>query len=154
MADGVLTSAVIEPADGPPAFERPVHIPPGPAPDDPPPGLDEFFGLRPVDDERGPAVELDLAPHLGNPWGIPHGGTVAVLVDAAAERAVTVGTGGPAATTDLALHFLSPGRVGPLRARGRVLGRRGDGHLVRVTAHDTGRGDALVALAAATVRPA
>ena len=56
-------------------------------------------------------VAIDLADELRNPWGILHGGILAMLVDIAVEHA----TGG--VTTDVVLHFLAPNRVGPVRDR-------------------------------------
>jgi uncharacterized protein (TIGR00369 family) len=144
VADGVLTSAVLEPAGGPPEFPRPLVLvaPAGPDPELP---VLEFFGIR----ARGEAAaELDITDRVRNPWGILHGGAIAVLVDAAASRAV----GGGATVVDVVLHFLRPGRVGPAVARARVLGERRDGHLVRVEVIDTGADDRVMALAVCTVR--
>ena len=70
----------------------------------------------------------------------------AALVDLAARHA----TGG-SATTDTVLHFLAPGRVGPVTARVTIVGRRADGRLVRVEVRDAGAGDRLMAVAVATV---
>ncbi len=105
IADGVLTSTVLEPEGGPPDFPRPMVLRP---PDAPEPSLPllEFFGIR----ARGAeAVALEINDRVRNPWGILHGGATAVLVDAAATHAV----GDDATTTDVVLHFLRPGRVGP-----------------------------------------
>jgi uncharacterized protein (TIGR00369 family) len=128
VADGVLTSAILVPENGPPQWDRPLTIDPGP----PVPGLPpvpEWLGRR----VTGPAtIEMDLLDSLRNPWGILHGGVVATLVDLAAEHA----TGG--ATTDVVLHFLAPNRVGPVEADGRVLGTRSDGTVARVEVRDVG----------------
>ena len=84
IADGVLTSAVLEPAGGPPDFPRPMVLeaPSGPDPVLP---LLEFFGIRPHGDA---AVALEIDDRVRNPWGILHGGATAVLVDAASAHAV------------------------------------------------------------------
>ena len=131
---------------------------PVPAVDDPryasPP--EEFFDLRPGD--LPGEIRLDAPPRVRNPWGIVHGGAIAVAVDAAACAAVAHPTGIDIDTdelevTDLAMHFLSPGRVGPLVARGELIGSHGDDHLVRVTVRDRGADDRLLTMAALTVRP-
>lgn len=145
IADGILTSAVLQPEGGPPAFPRPMVLtaPEGP---DPALALLDFFGIRPHD---GAAVVLDITDRLRNPWGILHGGATAVLVDAAAAHAI----GADATTANVVMHFLRPGRVGPAVARASVLAERADGHLVRVEVVDTGADDRVMAVAIATVRP-
>jgi uncharacterized protein (TIGR00369 family) len=144
IADGVLTSAVLEPDGGPPDFGRPMVLA-APEPLDPAESLLEFFGVRP----HGPAaVALDITDRVRNPWGILHGGATAVLVDAAATHAV----GDDATTADVVLHFLRPGRVGPAIARATALGDRPDGHLMRVEVTDAGAEDRVMAVAVVTVR--
>jgi uncharacterized protein (TIGR00369 family) len=145
IADGVLTSAVLQPEGGPPDFPRPMVLRP---PDAPEPSLPllEFFGIRAHGAE---AVALEINDRVRNPWGILHGGATAVLVDAAATHAV----GADATTTDVVLHFLRPGRVGPAVARATVLGERADGHLVRVEVVDAGADERVMAFGVATVRP-
>jgi uncharacterized protein (TIGR00369 family) len=96
---------------------------------------------------------MDLADHLRNPWGILHGGALAVLVDVAAVRAADDG-GGPLAAGDVVLHFLNPVRTGPAEARCEAVGSRPDGCVVRVEVHDAGEGERPVVLATVLVRPA
>jgi uncharacterized protein (TIGR00369 family) len=128
VADGVLTSAILVPENGPPQWSRPLTIDPGPrAPDLPP--IIEWLDRR----VTGPnTIEMDLADALRNPWGILHGGVVATLVDLAAEHV----TGG--STTDVVLHFLAPNRVGPVVVEARPLGTRSDGTVARVEVRDAG----------------
>ncbi len=145
VADGVLTSAVLEPDGGPPDFPRPMALGP-PERLDPVVPLFEFFGVRPHDPD---AVALDITPRVRNPWGILHGGATAVLVDAAAAHAVGAG----ATTVDVVVHFLRPGRVGPAVATATRFGTRADGELVRVEVVDAGVDDRVMAVAVATVRP-
>ncbi len=150
-----MTGAVLTPAGGPPPFTRPVRPWTLPHSDDPlleqPPEV--FFGLR-----AGGApgvVSLDLADHMRNPWGILHGGGIAVLIDSAARSAAAGGPLGPTpdhVVSDLVVHYLSPARVGPVTATARRLGRRGHDHLVRVSLVDHGADDRPVALSVATVR--
>ena len=144
VADGVLTSAVLEPDGGPPHFPRPMALGP-PERLDPVLSLLEFFGVRAHDHD---AVALDITDRVRNPWGILHGGATAVLVDAAAAHAVD----GDATTADVVVHFLRPGRVGPAVATATVPGTRADGELVRVEVVDAGAGNRVMALAIATVR--
>jgi uncharacterized protein (TIGR00369 family) len=142
VVDGVLTSAILVPHNGPPVWSRPIVLDPGPAPKPAPPPITEWLGVR----SAGPnAVEIDLADPLRNPWGILHGGVVATLVDLAAEHA----TG--RVTADVVLHFLAPNRTGPVRADARVLGTRADGAVVRVELRDEGAART-TALAVATTR--
>jgi acyl-coenzyme A thioesterase PaaI-like protein len=144
VADGALTSAILVPEGGPPVYERPLRLT---APDldtAATPALADFLGTRSID---ATAVGVELTDELRNPWGILHGGVTAALVDLAARHA----TGGTA-TTDAVLHFLAPGRVGPVHARVSVVGPRPDGALVRVEVRDRGADDRLVAFAVATVR--
>jgi uncharacterized protein (TIGR00369 family) len=146
LADGVLTSAILVPENGPPVWERPVVLEPLGDDDDARPELppiEEWLGLRVVD---ATTVEMDLRDDLRNPWGILHGGVVATLVDSAASHA----TGGDT-TTDVVLHFLAPNRVGPVRASVRVLGERADGRVCRVEVRDEGA-DRVTAVAIATAR--
>jgi uncharacterized protein (TIGR00369 family) len=144
VGDGVLTSAVLEPAGGPPEFPRPMvlDVPEELASDVP---VLEFFGIRPRDES---ATELDITEQVRNPWGILHGGAIAMLVDVAASRVVAP----DAVVVDVVLHFLRPGRVGPAVARATVLGTRPDGVLVRVEVVDAGADDRVMSIAVCTVR--
>jgi acyl-coenzyme A thioesterase PaaI-like protein len=147
VADAVLTSAVLVPENGPPAWARPAAIVPdvvaGLAP------LGEWLGIR-AEGEGG--TTLDLRDDLRNPWGILHGAVVASLVDIAAERAIGAGAGEPVAAADIVLHFLAPGRVGPIVAVASVLGERADGHVVRVEVRDRGADERVMSVAIVTVR--
>ena len=145
VAHGLVTCAVLDPPE-PPQFERPIAIDEAPAPDEAEP-LEEFFRIAPGE---GPTTRLELADELRNPWGILHGGATSVLVDVAAVRAAGLDGG---AAADTVVHFLSPVRVGPVEARGRAVGDRPDGRLVRVAVHDAGNADRLCVLASVVVRP-
>ncbi len=143
VADGALTSAILVPDGGPPVYDRPLRLD---APTLDPavtPKLADFLGTRAVADD---ALAIDVTEQLRNPWGILHGGATAALVDLAARHA----TGGRA-TTDTVLHFLAPGRVGPVTARVATVGARADGALVRVEVRDEGADGRLMAIAVATV---
>ncbi|MBM3674111.1 MAG: hypothetical protein FJW88_04000 [Actinobacteria bacterium] len=144
VADGVLTSAVLQPKGGAPDYPRPLHLEAGSVDPWTTEPLPEYLAVRPM----GPAaVAIDLDDRLRNPWGILHGGAIAALVDMAAEHA----TGGT--TADTVLHFLSPGRVGPVMATVETVGTRADGTLARVEVRDRGAADRLMTMAAVTCRP-
>jgi uncharacterized protein (TIGR00369 family) len=121
-----------------------VPVPP-PNPGSPPP--EEFFC---IEAGEGPVTRLQLADHLRNPWGILHGGAVAVLIDVAACRAVETAAGTlrnrVVAAADSVLHYLRPVKVGPVEARCQVWGGPGRRAVVRVAVHDVGADDRLVAL--------
>jgi len=143
VAHAVLTTAVLDPANGPPPFQRPVRVEPAVAQVD---DLETAFGITLGE---GLTTTLELRPALRNRWGILHGGAVALLAEVAAVRAA----GGGAASRTV-LHFLAPARTGPVEARCTVLGDRrdkGGRRVVLVSAHDTGHDDRQVALASVTV---
>jgi uncharacterized protein (TIGR00369 family) len=154
VAIGIVTSAALEPAGGPPRWDRPVVLRDRrahPVPDADVPLL-EWAGARP---RRWGGVELDLGAELRNPWGILHGGVTTTLVDEAAVRAVTDVTGRPAVATSMSLGFLAPGRTGPITAVGRLAGPLAEGGegVVRVEVRDAGASDRLLSVALVTVRP-
>lgn len=147
VADGVLTSAVLTPAGGAPITGRPLALA-APRPDvEHAPAPADFFPTEAVGDSR---VVMPLLDRLRNPWGILHGGATAALVDAAARHVA----GADRRTSDVVLHFLAPGRVGPVEARATVLGTRPDGEVVEVSVHDRGADDRRMILAVVTLRPA
>lgn len=156
VATGWMTAAVLAPNGGPPDIPRPVRPVGFPPIDDPAFASDPttFFALR---DGRNPGeVALELLDRTRNPWGILHGGAMTVLADTAA-RSLVAGTPATQPTPDLAVadlnvHYLSPGRVGPVVAAARLVGARGPEHLVRVAVHDHGAGDRPLVVALATVR--
>jgi uncharacterized protein (TIGR00369 family) len=149
VAHVVMTCAVLDPGSMDLGFKRPFSfaVPP-PTPDAPDP--EEFFRIEPG---VGPVTRLELADHIRNPWGILHGGAVAMLADVAAGRAVGTddGRSGPWASADTVLHYLRPARVGPVEARCQVLGGPPQRRLVRVSIHDVGADDRLVAAGSVTV---
>jgi uncharacterized protein (TIGR00369 family) len=147
VATALMTCAVLDPGDMVLEFTRPVRstmpsIPPEPLPPE------EFFRIEPG---TGPVTRLELADHLRNPWGILHGGAVAVLADEAACRAAAAVAHGPVAAADTVLHYLRPVKVGPVEARCQVLGSRAGRTRVRVEVHDVGADDRLVTLASVAV---
>lgn len=156
VASSWMSCAILTPENGPPPFNRPVKPFEREVPDNPifaaPPH--EFFNLS--EGERPGIAHLDIEQRLRNPWGILHGGSSAVVLDAAARSLVigrsTVDATPEAIVTDLAVHYLSPGRVGPIVAVATSAGHRGPDHLVRVEVRDQGADNRLMALAMTTVR--
>jgi acyl-coenzyme A thioesterase PaaI-like protein len=108
----------------------------------------EALGVRVVDAAAG-AVELPLVPYVGNSLGGLQGGVAVALLDFAADAAAGATLGRPAATRDLAVHFLAIGRTGPLRTRAVPLRRSGDDVLLRIESRDAGAGDRLCTVATA-----
>jgi len=144
VVDGVLTSAVLIPENGPPRWARPLVLGPGEPLPAPVPTVADWLGAHTTDETT---VEMRLTDTLRNPWGILHGGALASLIDLTAEHV----TGG--ITTDVVLHFLAPNRVGPVRATGYALGSRVDGTVTRIDVRDEGAGR-VTALAVVTSAPA
>ncbi len=126
VGEAVLTSAALEPPDGMWIPRRPIELDPGP-PVKIDGSLADALGIHEVDAPAGydSAVRLDVTDEVRNPWGIVHGGATAMLVDAAVG-----GTAG-----DSVVHFLQPGRVGPMEACVRSI----DG-VARIDVCDTGAG--------------
>jgi uncharacterized protein (TIGR00369 family) len=101
--------------------------------------------IRPAGEDG--SVEVDVTDRTRNPWGILHGGITGALVDLAATA---VGNG--RTPTTATLRYLSPGRVGPVRATPRVLSEGADATLVAIDVRDTGQDDRLVATATVSLR--
>ena len=83
------------------------------------------------------------------------GGIVTLLCEVEAERMAGLAAGRACRVEGLGMHFLSPGRIGPIVARATLLTDtpgEGSSHL-RVRVHDAGAGDRLIAAASATARP-
>ncbi|MHB8218929.1 MAG: PaaI family thioesterase [Acidimicrobiales bacterium] len=106
-----------------------------------------------IDGEPGAmAAELDVTTRVRGPAGSLEGGVIATLVDCAGAAAAVRALGAMVATEHLTLSFLAPGRVGPVRAEGRLLrvGRRDA--VVDVRVLDLGNDGRLMAVAQMTVR--
>jgi acyl-coenzyme A thioesterase PaaI-like protein len=110
----------------------------------------QALGAR-LGDAAAGVVELPLGPYLGNSLGGLQGGVAVALLDLAAEAAGSAWLGLPAATRDLAVHFLALGRSGPMRTRATRLRRMGEDVLLRIESRDAGAEDRLCTVATATV---
>jgi uncharacterized protein (TIGR00369 family) len=154
VATGTLTSAVLVPEGGPPAWSRPARLDHGVGVSAAAlPGYYDWLGIdtQAVGDGSSAAM-LRVFDDLRNPWGIVHGGVTAALVDVAAVAACDPTGRADMTTRDVVLHDLAPNRVGPIRADAQQLGSRPDGAIVRVTVHDEGADNRCSALAFVTVR--
>ncbi|HEY6531146.1 MAG TPA: hypothetical protein VIY72_02495 [Acidimicrobiales bacterium] len=156
VATGWITSAALVPEDGPPQHARPFHRKLHPLSDDPSacPRMEDFFGVR----AGASSTEgwLDLTEPRRNMWGILLGAGVAVLIEHTALAAVAgVPVGDPTphhVLSDLVIHYLSPGRVGPVVATAELIGRHGADDMVKLDLRDVGADDRPLTTAVATVR--
>lgn len=119
------------------------------------PGLLQHLGFRlsSVEDATGTTVcEVDLRADLVNPAGMLQGGVIATLVDVAGGVAAARASGSHVVfTSDLTLHYLAAGRVGPVRATARVLRRGRTSVVVEVEVVDTGADNRLMTVATMTL---
>ena len=108
-------------------------------------------GFRVVDEAAG-IVELEVSDYVRNYFGALEGGMVAALADVAGQCAARTVADKPMITADLAMSYLSQGKVGPVYTRTEVLRATGDTILMRVGVFDRGAGDLLMCMAMNTAR--
>jgi uncharacterized protein (TIGR00369 family) len=110
----------------------------------------EYLGLRwnTIDGERV-SVEMDMRADLCGPARILQGGIIATIADVAAASTAALSGSSLVATTEMTLHYLSPGRVGPIRAVGELLRSGARSFAVEVRVFDTGADNRLMAVALA-----
>lgn len=103
------------------------------------------------DGSDGVSVEMDMRDDLRGPAGSLEGGVISTLADVAGASAIARAVG-MVATQHLALSFLAPGRVGPIRATAIPIriGRQDGVTEVRIV--DLGKDSRLMAIALVTVR--
>jgi uncharacterized protein (TIGR00369 family) len=111
----------------------------------------DHLGLRWTDVRpTGVTIEVDIRDDLRGPAGTLQGGVIATVVDVAAASTAAQGSAGLVATSEMTIHFLAPGRIGPVRAVGELLrSRSGGGAAVEVRVYDAGNWDRLMAVALA-----
>lgn len=97
------------------------------------------------------AVEMDIRDDLRGPAGSVEGGVVSTLADVAGASAIGFQVC-LVATEHLAISFLAPGRVGPVRATATPLRIGKHDGVAEVRVIDTGKDDRLMAVATVTVR--
>jgi uncharacterized protein (TIGR00369 family) len=110
----------------------------------------EYLGLRwnTLDGQRM-SVEMDMRDDLCGPAGILQGGITATLVDVAAASTAALSGTDLVATTEMTLHYLAPGRTGPIKAVGELLRSGARSFAVEVRVTDVGADDRLMAVALA-----
>jgi uncharacterized protein (TIGR00369 family) len=110
----------------------------------------EHLGLRwnTVDKDRV-SVELEIRDDLRGPAGTLQGGIIATLVDVAAASTAALTGASFVATTEMTVHYLAPGRLGPVRAVGELLRSGARGFAVEARVYDVGMDDRLMAVALA-----
>lgn len=107
----------------------------------------DHLGLRWTEfGPTGVTVEVDIRADLCGPAGMVQGGVIATLIDVAAASTAAQGSAGLVATSEMSIHFLAPGRIGPVRAVGELLHGRAGGAAVEVRVYDTGNADRLMAV--------
>jgi uncharacterized protein (TIGR00369 family) len=110
----------------------------------------EHLGLRWTNiGADGVSVEMEIRDDLRVPAGTLQGGVIATLVDVTAATTAAQGSSGLVATSEMTLHFLAPGRIGPVHATGELLRSRAGGAAVEVRVYDSGNSDRLMAVALA-----
>jgi len=107
---------------------------------------------RTVDVDGEWAVEFDITDDLRGPAGSLHGGLVAMIVDVAGASTLARATSRPVATASTSIQYLSAGRIGPLRATGKVLRASDTLGVVEVQVVDVGKDERLVAVAHVTLK--
>ncbi|OPY66288.1 MAG: Thioesterase superfamily protein [Syntrophorhabdaceae bacterium PtaU1.Bin034] len=103
-------------------------------------------GLK-ILNEAEAVVQVEISDYVRNSFNALHGGVAALLADLAGQTAARHATGKPFVTTDLAIHFLSLGQVGPFRTKTTMLRKTDETVLSLVEILDTGAGDRLLSIA-------
>jgi uncharacterized protein (TIGR00369 family) len=110
------------------------------------------LGLRWLFEDDTIAVEMDIRDDLRGPAGSLEGGVVSTLIDVAAGSQAAWQMKALVATADMTVHFLAPGRVGPVRATGVILRASKGNAVVEVRVRDLGHDDRLMAVALVNMR--
>ena len=97
--------------------------------------------------EAEATVQVETSDYVRNSFGALHGGVVALLADLAGQTAARHATGKPLVTTDLAIHFLRLGEVGPFQTRTTLLRKADETVLSLIEVLDIGAGGRLMSIA-------
>jgi len=97
----------------------------------------DAIGARVLDAPTG-RVAVDVVPYVRNSFGAVNGGVVASVAELAARTLASSSLTGPVRSTDVVVHYLTQGRVGPLSTAATVVRDGPSGVLVRVEVRDDG----------------
>jgi acyl-coenzyme A thioesterase PaaI-like protein len=103
-------------------------------------------GLK-ILDEAEALVQAEMSDYVQNSFNTLNGGVVALLADLAGQTAARHATGKPFVTTDLAVHFLRLGEVGPFQTRTTLLRKTNETVLSLVETLDIGAEGRLMSIA-------
>jgi uncharacterized protein (TIGR00369 family) len=103
-------------------------------------------GVRVLDELEG-VVEVPMNDYIRNRFGALQGGIVATMADVAGQHAARAATDRLMLTSDLEIHYLSQGKVGPFRTKTTVIRAGNETVLTRVEVFDTGAHDSLIGVA-------
>jgi uncharacterized protein (TIGR00369 family) len=117
-----------------------------------PVGIHDKVGLKIVNEAEA-LVQVEMSDYVRNSFNVLHGGVVALLTDLAGQTAARHVTGKPFVTTDLAIHFLRMGEVGPFQTRTTLLRKTDEAVLSLVEILDTGAGGRLLSIATNLATP-
>jgi uncharacterized protein (TIGR00369 family) len=114
-----------------------------------------YIGVRMLRAEDSPpgqaVVELELRPDLLNNAGMLQGGLIATIIDCAGGVAASRATKSMKTfTANLNIHYLAPGRVGPIRGVGTVLRQGVSTVVTEVKVYDVGSDNRLMTVATIT----
>ncbi len=112
----------------------------------PPQDILRKAGLRVLDEAAG-VVEINMSDYVRNAFHGIHGGMYGLLADTAGQLAARAVARRPLITSDLSIHYLSMGKVGPFYTRTRVERATGDRVVTRVEILDKGKDELLMAVA-------
>jgi uncharacterized protein (TIGR00369 family) len=108
--------------------------------------LIEEVGAREMDEADG-VVEVHMTDYVRNSFGALQGGLIAILADLSGQNAARAFTGKPMITSDLEIHYLSQGKVGPFRTKAKIIRATDETVLTRVEVIDKGVDDRMVGVA-------
>lgn len=97
--------------------------------------------------ERPGGLLLEMSDYVSNSFGSLQGGMIALLADVAGASAARAAGDRRLTTSDLVLHYLSPGRFGPFITQAQVMRADKAAVLSRIEIMDTGEKDRVIAVA-------
>lgn len=90
-------------------------------------GMDATLGIRYTEIAKdGVSAELEIGPHMLQPFGLVNGGSYAALAESVGSFAGCLAAGAPVVGLSNTTHFLRPGTSGTIHAQARPvhLGKR------------------------------